>query len=307
MGYPSMNKTYAQAKYNVSVRSAGKSGVKYIVVHYTGTSASAKNNCIYFSTGNRSASADYFIDKDGSIYKFNANCKKYYTWHCGDGHGAYGITNANSIGIEVVSAGEKYTDKQKAALKSLVNAIQADFGISNSNIVRHYDASHKICPYAYSGSDAKNKEWIELKKYLTSSTATVAKTTIAVSTAKTTTTTAKATTSTTKLDIDGILGPASIKELQTQLKVTVNGKVAGQKKAAKSYVIVAGSNWTFNNGKGAPVIKALQKKLGTTQDGYIGPVTIKALQKFVGTSADGILGKDTAKAVQKALNNKKFA
>ena len=97
MAYPSMVKKYAQSKYNVSIcanRKANKT-MKYIVVHYTGTTASAKNNCKYFRSGNRNASADYFIDTNGKIYKFNANCKKYYTWHCGDGYGRYGITFDN--------------------------------------------------------------------------------------------------------------------------------------------------------------------------------------------------------------------
>ena len=105
MGYPYINKEYQQTRYNVTKcqnrRVAGS--VKYIVIHYTGTDASAKNNCIYFSGGNRNASADYFIEKDGTIYKFNANCAKYYSWHCGDGKGKYGITNSNSISIEICS------------------------------------------------------------------------------------------------------------------------------------------------------------------------------------------------------------
>ena len=161
MAYPSMVKKYAQSKYNVSIcanRKANKT-MKYIVVHYTGTTASAKNNCKYFRSGNRNASADYFIDTNGKIYKFNDNCKKYYTWHCGDGYGRYGITNANSIGIEVVSAGKEYTAKQKYSLNKLVRAIMDEYGVPASRVVRHYDASRKLCPKPYCGSTAKNKKW----------------------------------------------------------------------------------------------------------------------------------------------------
>lgn len=173
MGYPSVNKSYMQTKYNVTpcANRRNNGGVKYIVVHYTGTDASAKNNCIYFGGGDRQASADYFIDKDGSIYKFNGNCACYYSWHCGDGYGKYGITNANSIGIEVVSSGAEYTQKQKDSLRKLVRAIMDDYGVKASNVVRHYDASRKICPKPYCGSTAKDRKWKELKSYITGGSA----------------------------------------------------------------------------------------------------------------------------------------
>lgn len=172
MAYPAMNKNYMQKKYNVTKcanRRTNKS-VKYIVVHYTATEASAKNNCIYFSGGNRNASADYFIDRDGTIYKFNADCANYFTWQCGDGKGKYGITNANSIGIEVVSKGTEYTKAQKDSLRKLVLAIMEDYGVPAKNVVRHYDASRKICPKPYAGSTAKNKKWKELHGYITNKT-----------------------------------------------------------------------------------------------------------------------------------------
>lgn len=171
MAYPSMITSYQQTRYNVtkcSNRRAGKK-VKYIIIHYTGTKASAKNNCIYFSGGNRKASADYFIDKDGTIYKFNADCACYYSWHCGDGKGKYGITNSNSIGIEVVSAGEVFTSAQISSLKKLVNAIQADYGVADDHVVRHYDASRKRCPAPYCGSTANNNAWNTLWKTITGS------------------------------------------------------------------------------------------------------------------------------------------
>lgn len=179
MAYPSTNKSYQQTKYNVTKCSNRRTGkkVKYIVVHYTGTTASAKNNCIFFGGGNRNASADYFIDTNGTIYKFNGNCAGYYTWHCGDGNGRYGITNANSIGIEVVSKGSEYTAQQKAALQKLVTAIMADYGVKAANVVRHYDASRKKCPAPYCGSKAKNKKWKTLYAAITKTTSTTAKAT----------------------------------------------------------------------------------------------------------------------------------
>lgn len=168
---PHVIKTYAQKRWNVSRRSAK---IKYIVIHYTGTDASAKNNCIYFSGGNRNASADYFIDKDGTIYKFNASLSTYYTWHCGDGYGKYGITCNNSIGIEVVSSGSKFTAKQQEALRKLVTFLMEEFDVPKSGVVRHYDASRKHCPRPYAGTPAKDKLWKKLFAVITGSKETKA-------------------------------------------------------------------------------------------------------------------------------------
>lgn len=152
--------------YNIQKRTTS---IKYIVLHYvgSGTSAagSAKANCIYFSRGNRNASAHYFVD-DGGIWEY-ADPSTYATWHCGDGHGAYGITNANSIGIEVCINGDKpYTTKEINYLKQLVPYLMKKFGVSANNVVRHYDASRKECPYYYA---KRNDAWIKLRSQITSS------------------------------------------------------------------------------------------------------------------------------------------
>lgn len=52
------------------------------------------------------------------------------------------------------------------------------------------------------------------------------------------------------------------------------------------------------------VIKALQKKVGTKQDGYLGPDTIRGLQKYLGTVQDGKLSRPSmvVKEMQRRLN-----
>lgn len=159
---PSINKQYAQTRYNVT--SSPNRTVRHIVIHYTATSASAENNCIYFGGGNRGASADFFVDKNGSIYQFNADPNNYYSWHCGDGHGAYGITNAQSVGIECVSAGEDFTSQQIASLTSLVGTLMGQYNVPASNVVRHYDASRKRCPAPY----IDENKWRTLHNQITS-------------------------------------------------------------------------------------------------------------------------------------------
>lgn len=169
---PQINTSYAQTRYNLTRVANRKNAIRYIVDHYTGTDACAKNNCIFFGNGDRQASADFFIDKNGAIYQFNANLNLYYSWHCGDGYGKYGITNANSIGIEVVSAGKEFTAAQKESLRKLHLWLMAAYSIPASRVVRHYDASRKLCPKPYCGTATKNRLWTELHAKITAKAAT---------------------------------------------------------------------------------------------------------------------------------------
>lgn len=158
MGYAITAGT-GQTRYNLSPRTQSP---KYIVIHYTGTQASARNNVAYFSGGDRGASADWFIDDTG-IYAFNPDPRRWYSWHCGDGHGAYGITNANSLGIEVVSDGRDFSEAEIERLAWLVGNLMQAYGIDADHVVRHYDASRKLCPAPY--VDAA--KWAALKKRIT--------------------------------------------------------------------------------------------------------------------------------------------
>ena len=157
-----------RGSYNISRRTQP---VRYIVVHYTGSGTSApgtaRKNCQYFAGGNRNASAHYFVD-DGTICEY-ADPAAYATWHCGDGHGRYGITNANSVGIEVCQNGDRpYTEAEIERLTWLVRRLMAQFGVPPERVVRHYDASRKACPYYYtpygSGGDSA---WRALRDRIT--------------------------------------------------------------------------------------------------------------------------------------------
>lgn len=159
-----INKDYAQTKRNLT-KSKGRV-IEYIAVHYTGGTGTAEENCKYFSSNDLQASADFFIDRDGSVFQFNGDLGNYYSWHCGDGKGKNGITNANSIGIECVSNGEEFAREQKDSLRQLVKKLQGDYAIPAKNIVRHYDASGKECPAPYCGSMTKNAKWDELHQYI---------------------------------------------------------------------------------------------------------------------------------------------
>ena len=118
--------------------------ITYIAMHYTGNDTdSAAGNANYFNGGDRQASAHYFVD-DNSIYQvvedYNA------AWHCGDGHGKYGISNHNSIGIEMCCRNGSITTTTENNAIELVKYLMNKYGIDTNHVVRHYDASRKICP-----------------------------------------------------------------------------------------------------------------------------------------------------------------
>ena len=136
--------TSKQIQYNITKRSASDK-IEYIVVHDTGNKnkgANAEMHFQYFNTGNRNASADFFVD-DTQILRVNDYTKN-YSWHCGDGKGRYGITNRNSIGVEICVNSDG--DFQKALINAIdvVKELKKEF--PRAKVVRHYDASRNRCP-----------------------------------------------------------------------------------------------------------------------------------------------------------------
>lgn len=147
----------------------GRGGKKpeYIVVHYTASQASAYNNCLYFSGGNRHASAHFFLDGSGTIYQSVAE---------GDTAWAVGNLDFNqrSISIEVVSDGRDFSSAEIAELTYLVQHLMQKYGIPASHVIRHYDvvdhvrqgrtlAPHKHCPAPY----VNNAKWNRLHGIIT--------------------------------------------------------------------------------------------------------------------------------------------
>ena len=152
-----------QIKYNRSNR--GGTPIKYIVVHDTGNpsrGANATAHYNYFNGGDRSSSADFFVD-DTQVLCVN-DYYKFYTWHCGDGHGKYGITNRNSVGIEFCINVDSDRDKTLERTAQLVRELMQQLNIPIDRVVRHYDASRKNCPQSMSGNGWA--QWYEFKEKL---------------------------------------------------------------------------------------------------------------------------------------------
>lgn len=160
-----------QIKYNRSNR--GGTPIKYIVVHDTGNpsrGANATAHYNYFNGGDRSSSADFFVD-DTQVLCVN-DYYKFYTWHCGDGHGKYGITNRNSVGIEFCINVDSDRDKTLARTAQLVRELMQELDIPIDRVVRHYDASRKNCPQSMSGNGWA--QWYKFKEKLKGENLTMA-------------------------------------------------------------------------------------------------------------------------------------
>ena len=118
--------------------------VDRIVVHFTSTLASARNNAAYFARNEgQGASAHYFVDDiTPEIYQSVAEGDT--AWHAGDWQ-----MNCRAIGIEVVSAGEDFSDVEVEKLSWLVQRLMDKYGIGASGVIRHYDVTGKRCPAPY--------------------------------------------------------------------------------------------------------------------------------------------------------------
>ncbi len=154
-------------KYNFSSREGVS--IKYIVIHDTGNEskgANANAHFLYFNSGDKQSSAHYFVD-DTQILRIIKDEDK--SWAVGDGRGKYGITNANSLSIEMCINSDGDFSKTYIKTLNLTKYLMEKYKISIDNVVRHYDASLKSCPHIW---DKNNWEkWYVFKEDLKKMTA----------------------------------------------------------------------------------------------------------------------------------------
>ena len=178
----------------VHISKAPNREIKYLAIHFTAGSSSKAGSAksVKHVFESRKASADFCVD-DRDMVQFNPDLHNYYCWAVGDGNGKYGVTNKNSISIEICSSLKKGTSAAvpnhsgwyftDAALENAVKLskyLMKKYNIPIDRVIRHYDASRKSCPglvgwndgtlYKEDGSKTKEKnnsnEWIKFKKKL---------------------------------------------------------------------------------------------------------------------------------------------
>ena len=107
-----------------------------------------------------------------------------------------------------------------------------------------------------------------------------------------------------QIAVDGVIGAATVRRWQQVMGTTQDGVVSNQINANYRPALKAvNHNQPYGRSQ---LVKAVQRVLGVTVDGLIGPATIKAMQRRLGVTVDGILGVETAKALQQCLNEGRF-
>ena len=166
-----------------------KPNVQYVVIHYTGNYAdNARSNAVYFYNNQSSVqgSAHFFVDSGSVVYASVSEQKS--AWHVGDGRGSYGLTNYNSLGIEMATSGAYMVS---SATENVAAQLAADllkkYGLGINSLKRHYDASRKDCPRGwnnaspYASQAGGEQRWLNFKakvqKYLNGGGGSVSTTT----------------------------------------------------------------------------------------------------------------------------------
>lgn len=124
----------------------GQNKPNYVVIHETdnwshGADAEAHANAM--KNGNLKGTVHYYVDSQQTYQTLEHQDG---AWAVGDGHGQYGISNFNSINIEIcVNPESNYyvaVDRASELAAMLLN----QYGWDTSHLKRHYDASRKHCP-----------------------------------------------------------------------------------------------------------------------------------------------------------------
>ena len=142
------------------------SGIRYIVIHYTGNDGdTAMNNAKYYASNVVKTSAHYFVDANEIVQSVDdlriawaVGGKKYPSCPQTGGGTLYNICrNTNSIGIELCDAKRDGTyapapETVKAALE-LTRELMAKYNIPQKNVIRHFDVTGKLCPAYWAGRE----------------------------------------------------------------------------------------------------------------------------------------------------------
>ena len=124
----------------------GQNKPAYVVIHETDNwskGAGAKAHATAMKNGNLAGTVHYYVDST-SIYQTLDHKDGAYA--VGDGGGRYGITNRNSINIEICVNPESDYYKAVDKAEQLAAYLLKQYGWTTDRLKRHYDASRKHCP-----------------------------------------------------------------------------------------------------------------------------------------------------------------
>lgn len=147
---------------------AGQNSPKFIVIHETDNTskgAGAKKHGEAHKNGNLSTSVHYYVDDTYVVQTLN---HKDGAWAVGTSYGTplvAGVTNKNSINIEICVNPDSDYEKARLLTVELVKKLIKDTGIPASKVIRHYDAKKKYCPRKMLDTPSL---WTDFKNRLTS-------------------------------------------------------------------------------------------------------------------------------------------
>lgn len=245
-----------------------------IYIHHWGTDGQRFTNVVnYLCRKNGNSSAHYVVEAGRVACIVDPDDR---AWHAG------ALGNARGIGIECrpeMSQGDLET------VAELIAALRNAYG--NLPLKPHSAVMPTACPGRWKSKLA----WLsERANQINAGTP-----------APTPRKTVKAATKTgAQLTVDGWAGRATISRLQQLLGTPQDGYLSGQ----TAYNRTRCPHFTsMLLGKGGSTcIRALQRRLGATADGYIGEQTVRAWQQRLGVTVDGYAGNQTVTAIQQALN-----
>ena len=158
-----------------SIYTSGRGGkkIEWIIVHYTANAGSAWAHAEYCRRGGSGASSWHYVIDNTSIYQGVSD--ENTAWQAGNFD-----FNQRSIGIEVVSVGEDFSQGEISQLAWLVQKLMKQYNIDAAHVIRHYDVvdhvtsgsttnPHKTCPAPYvpTYGDPTGEKWQKLHATIT--------------------------------------------------------------------------------------------------------------------------------------------
>lgn len=128
--------------------------VRCIVIHYTGNpGATAKDNRDYCNKRDTNAAPHFIIGLEGEIIQCIPLSEK---------ASASNERNSDSISIEVCHREEsgEFTKESYNALVKLTAWLCGKYGLTENNVIRHYDITGKECPLCFVENE---NAWWEFK------------------------------------------------------------------------------------------------------------------------------------------------
>lgn len=299
--------------------------VRAILHHSAGSKASAEDiHRWHLANGWAGAGYHFLVRKDGSVYRLRPE------WAVG-AHASG--SNSDSIGIcfEGNFMTESMPTAQKQAGKELVSWVKKKYGFTK--VQAHRDVQATGCPGTnFPFSEIANGSTETPTPPTSGNTYTVQKGDTLTAIAKKYNTTvdalAKASgiTDPNKIQVgqtivipgtaeepdsddiaeDGIWSVKTTKKAQKVFGTGSDGIISNQLSCyqANCKGIVNTIQWSNTKHGGSLLIKAIQKHIGETPDGYLGPGTIRGIQRWQGCAADGVFSypSPSIKAFQHWLN-----